>query len=153
MYFEYPDIRALAADSETIAEVVVTRELFRGEVREVPSVITEARVVDGLKNATSGELLRIKQWAQLKAVEVDGGVQEPLRPGQRYLLFLSEMFPGHTAGGDEQLVGLLGPVQGVAAFRQTGDTSFELVPGVPRLAGRIPQTVTKDEARSALRSQ
>ncbi|HEX9970329.1 MAG TPA: hypothetical protein VGB03_09330, partial [Acidimicrobiales bacterium] len=96
VYFEYPDVRALSAASETIAEVVVTRELFKGEVREVPSVITEARVVDGLKNATPGQLLRIKQWAELKHVRVSGGVQEPLRPNRRYLLFLVEMFPEHT---------------------------------------------------------
>lgn len=102
------------------------------------------------QDATPGQLLRIKQWAEVKGVRVAGGVQEPLRPNRRYLVFLLEMFPGHTARGDEQLVGLLGPVRGVAAYASTPDaTAFELLRGGPSLAGRIPHRIAKDEVRVA----
>jgi hypothetical protein len=65
---------------------------------------------------------------------------------------LWEVFPGHTARGDEQLVGLLGPVHSVGLFRETSDASrFELVPGVPGVATRIPQAVTKHDVVTSLR--
>jgi len=133
--------------SDVVAVVQVEKEAFRGDIREMPSTIFEVRVVDAVKNAANGDKLRVRQFTENGNVRFEDGVQDELQPGRRYLLFLAEEFPGHEAGGDKQLIGLYGILRTTAAYEETGEGRFRMVPGL-QPAGPIPTDIARPELTS-----